>query len=135
MSYRAPEWLSRFNVCLLVSAQVIISQFMSLSPSSGSVLIAWSLLGILSLSLSLCPSPTHTVSISLKINKLEEEEGGGGGREEEEKEKEKGGGGAGQPHQAPSNSLHGPDSVQTAKQLRLSYWLAPHSGTFIGQSP
>ena len=41
----------------------------SLSPASGSVLAAWSPLGILSLSLSLCPSPTCAVSVSLKINK------------------------------------------------------------------
>ena len=52
-------------------AQVMISQFVSLSPTSGSVLSAqslelraWSLLQILSP--SLCPSPTHTLFLSLK---------------------------------------------------------------------
>ena len=61
------------------SAQVMISQFMRLSPTLGSVLATWSLepaLDSLSLSLSLflslslCPSPVHAVSLSLsKINK------------------------------------------------------------------
>ena len=41
--------------------------FVGSSPTSGSVLAAWGLLGILS-PLSLCPSPTHAVSVSLKIN-------------------------------------------------------------------
>ena len=36
----APGWLSRLSVQLLVSAQVMISRFMSSSPVSGSVLIA-----------------------------------------------------------------------------------------------
>ena len=40
-------------VLLLVSAQVMILWFMSLSPTSGSTLTAWSLPGILSLPLSL----------------------------------------------------------------------------------
>ena len=48
---------------LSISAQVVISPFVSLSPTSGSALPARSLLGILSLSLSpslsLCPSPAH----------------------------------------------------------------------------
>ena len=43
--------------------------FVGLSPTSGSVLAAWSLPRILSLSLSFCPAPTCTVSVSLKINK------------------------------------------------------------------
>ena len=45
-----PGWLSQLDVRLLVSAQVMISQFVGLSPASGSVLTAWDLLGILSLS-------------------------------------------------------------------------------------
>ena len=51
------------------SAQVMMSQFMSLSPASGSVLTAQSLEPAsvsVSPSLSLCPSPTHTLSLSLK---------------------------------------------------------------------
>ena len=54
---------------LLVSAQATISQFVSLSPVSGSVLAAWNLLGILSSPLSL-PLPC---SLSLKINKLKKQ--------------------------------------------------------------
>ena len=48
------------SVQLLVWAQGIISQFVGSSPAWGSELIAWILLGILSLSLSvsLCSSPT-----------------------------------------------------------------------------
>ena len=50
------------------SAPVVISQFVSSSLASGSVLTARSLLGILSVSLCLCPSPA--CMLSLKINKL-----------------------------------------------------------------
>ena len=57
---------------LLISAQVMISRFVRLSPESGSVLTVWSLFGILSP--SPCPSPNHafglSLSLSLKINKL-----------------------------------------------------------------
>ena len=60
----APGWLSPFSIRLLVSAQVTISPFMGLSPASGSVLTAWSLLGVLSLSLSLCTSPAVSLSLS-----------------------------------------------------------------------
>ena len=63
----APGWFSRLIVWLLVSAQVMISWFVSSSPESGSVLRVWSLLGVLSLSLSLCPN--SACSVSLKINK------------------------------------------------------------------
>ena len=56
--------LRRLSVRLLVSAQVMISQFVGSSPASGSVLTARSQLGILSLSL---PSPAR--SLSLKVNK------------------------------------------------------------------
>ena len=57
------------------SAHVMISQFVSSNPMSGSVLTAWSLKPAsdsvspslsFSLSLSLCPSPTHAFSLSLK---------------------------------------------------------------------
>ena len=67
----AHGWLSWLTfISLLDSAQVMISWFMSLSPSSGSVLTVWSLLQTLSLPLSLslpCPSP---LSLSFKISKL-----------------------------------------------------------------
>ena len=43
-----PGWLSLLSVHLLILAQVIISKFMRLSPASGSVLTAWSLLGTFS---------------------------------------------------------------------------------------
>ena len=58
------------SVKRLTSAQVMISQLMSLSPASGSVLTAQSLeLASASVSLSLCPSPAHALSLSLsKIN-------------------------------------------------------------------
>ena len=59
-----PGWLSWLSIRLLISAQVMISRFMRLIPVSGSVLIAWSLPGILSLSLSLCPSPVLSRSPS-----------------------------------------------------------------------
>ena len=45
-----PGWLSQLIVWLLISAQVIISQFRSSSPALGSALAVLSLLGILSLS-------------------------------------------------------------------------------------
>ena len=44
----APGWHSWLNVRLWISAQVITSLFMSLSPALGSVLMAQSLLGSLS---------------------------------------------------------------------------------------
>ena len=53
------------NIRFLVSAQVMISLFVSLSPMFGSVLTEQSLLGILSLFLSLCPSPALALSLSL----------------------------------------------------------------------
>ena len=62
----APGWLSRLSVQLL--AQVMILRFVRPSPASGSVLTAWSLLGILSLPCSL-PLPCF-LSLSLSQNKL-----------------------------------------------------------------
>ena len=67
----AAEWLSQLSIRLLISAQVMISCFMSSSPTSGSALTAWSLLGILCLPLSVSASPPVmcVYSFSLKINK------------------------------------------------------------------
>ena len=56
-SLGVPGWFSQLSLWLLVSAQVMISQFVSSSPASGPVMSPQSLLGILSLSLSLCPLP------------------------------------------------------------------------------
>ena len=55
------QWLKR-----LTSAQVLISQFVSSSPASGSVLIVQSLLEIFSLPLSL--SLPHLQSLSLPLS-------------------------------------------------------------------
>ena len=65
------RWLGRLSVWLLILAQVMISRFARLSPELGSVLSAWSLLGILALphSVPLPCSLTCTLSLSLKINK------------------------------------------------------------------
>ena len=46
--------------------QVMIPQFVSSSPTSGSALRMHSLLEILSYSLFLCPSLPHSLSLSLK---------------------------------------------------------------------
>ena len=59
-----PEWFSQLSVQFLISAHVLTSQFVSLSPVSGSILAAWSLLGILSPSLFLHPS----YMLFLKVN-------------------------------------------------------------------
>ena len=59
-----PGWLSGLNIQLLISAQVMISWFMGLSPTSGSALTAWSLLGVPSPSLSAPPSFVLTLSPS-----------------------------------------------------------------------
>ena len=51
------------SVKQLISAQVMISQSVGLSPTSGSVLTAQSLEPALaSVSLSLCPSPSQSLS-------------------------------------------------------------------------
>ena len=56
-----PGRLSRLSASLLTSAQVMISWFVSSSPSSGSGLTVWSLLEIL----SLFPSPAYALFLSL----------------------------------------------------------------------
>ena len=63
----APGWLCWLSIRLLVSAQVVISSFMSSSPASGSdgVEPAWD---SLSPSLSLPAPPLLALSVSLKIN-------------------------------------------------------------------
>ena len=62
----APGWLSQLNIGLLILAQVMISQFMELSPALGSPGIVQSLLGILSSSFS-APPPTHAPAYSLSL--------------------------------------------------------------------
>ena len=64
-------WLSGLSIQLLISAQVMISWFVSWSPVSDSALTMQSLLGIFCLLLSL-PLP-HSHSLSLKINKLKKD--------------------------------------------------------------
>ena len=60
----APGWLHLLSIWLLISAQVVISQFMRSSPASGSALTAWRrLLGILS------PISVPTSPSSFKISK------------------------------------------------------------------
>ena len=58
-------WVAQSVECP-TSAQVMISQFVSSSPASGSVLAAWSLLGVpfLSLSLSLPLPLSHGLCLS-----------------------------------------------------------------------
>ena len=63
-------WLSRLSIQLLISAQVMILQFMGSSPTLGSALTAENLLGILSLSATPPCIHMHVRSLSLKINKL-----------------------------------------------------------------
>ena len=55
-------WVAQLSARLLISAQVMISWFVSLNPVLGPALTVWHLLGVLSLPISL-PFP-------LKINKL-----------------------------------------------------------------
>ena len=67
-----PGWLSWLDIRLLISAQVMISQFLGLSPTLGSALAVWSLLGILplsllSLSVSALPLLVHVRSLPLKL--------------------------------------------------------------------
>ena len=67
LSPRGGAWVAQ-SVKRPTSAQVMISTFMSLSPTLGSVLTAQSLESASdSLSpVSLCPSPAHTLSLSQK---------------------------------------------------------------------
>ena len=58
-------WLAQSGIQLLILAQVMISQFMGLSPALGSELTVWSLPGILSL-----PLPHTSCALSLRTNKL-----------------------------------------------------------------
>ena len=55
------------SVQRLTLAQVIISRFVGWSPTSGSVLTAWSLLGVLALS-SLSAPPLLVLSLSLSLS-------------------------------------------------------------------
>ena len=69
---RSTDWATQAPLQLLISAQVVISQFVTWSPMSGFALTAWNLLGMLSLSvflsvsLSLFPSPAHARSLNIK---------------------------------------------------------------------
>ena len=58
----APGWLGQLSIQLLISAQLVISQFGTLPL--GSVLTAWSLLGILCL-----PSPLSPTRLSLFLSR------------------------------------------------------------------
>ena len=60
----ATGWLSRLSVPLLTSTQVMMSWFVSSSPTLGSVLSAQSLLGILSPAVTV--PPPLALSLSLK---------------------------------------------------------------------
>ena len=62
----APEYFSWLSIQLLISAQVMISWFVSSSPALGSMLTAWGLLGFLSPSLS---APYPPLALSLKRKK------------------------------------------------------------------
>ena len=64
LSQKVPGWHSWLNIRFLISAQVMISQFVSLSPTLGSAHSAepaWD-----SVFLSLCPSSSHTLSLKNK---------------------------------------------------------------------
>ena len=68
--WRASGWLSQLSIWFLISARVMVSLFMGLSPRLGSELMVQSLRGILSLPLSLhfsC-SPFPSVSENKEIN-------------------------------------------------------------------
>ena len=70
-----PGWLSRLSVRLLILAQVMISQPVSLSPALGSALTMQRLRGILSPSLFAPPPLALSISIKINTNKLEREFG------------------------------------------------------------
>ena len=60
------SWVAQL-VTRLTSAQVMIAQFVGLSPSLGSVLTETGTCFGFFVSLSLCPSPTCTLSLSLSF--------------------------------------------------------------------
>ena len=61
----APGWLSRLNIRLLVSAQIMISWFRDFEPHAGLALCRQHRASLgFSLSSSLHPSPTHAVTVS-----------------------------------------------------------------------
>ena len=62
-----PGWLSGLNISFLISAQVMISRFVSSSPELSSALTSGACL-VFSRSLSVCPYPVCAPSHSLKIN-------------------------------------------------------------------
>ena len=66
----APGWLSCLSIRFLISAQVMISWFMTLSPASSSALTVQSLLGILSPSLSAPPPLALYLSKKKPKNKI-----------------------------------------------------------------
>ena len=69
--HKRMSWGTRLAQSTMTLAQVMISHFLSSSPTSGSVLTAQSLKPASdSVSPSLCPSPTHTVSLSLFLSKI-----------------------------------------------------------------
>lgn len=61
-----PGWLSWLSTQLSISAQVMISQFASSSPASGSLCCRCRACFRCSVPLALCPSPTCTVSLKYK---------------------------------------------------------------------
>ena len=69
VDWKRGAWVAQ-SVGRLTSAQVMISRFVSSSPTSGSGLTAQSLklLRILCFPLSLCPSPTHVLSVRLSVS-------------------------------------------------------------------
>ena len=64
----APGWCSQLSIWLMISAQVVVSQFVSSSAASGSALMSESLLGVLSLLFSDPPPLVLFLSFSKEIN-------------------------------------------------------------------
>ena len=65
-----PGWLSPLRIWLLISVQVMISQFGSSSPTSGSGLTVQGLLGILFPSIAALPLLALCLCLSLSQNKI-----------------------------------------------------------------
>ena len=65
ISLKVPGWLRQLSIQLLVLAQVMISRLVGWSPTLGSVLIARTLLGILSLLLFLPLLDSCLLSLTL----------------------------------------------------------------------